>query len=570
LKAGVIVVLRAFAWMRWRILMNSIERTGARDTLERFSVAIEQLGPIFAAVLMIPSAVLLAGAGAYGGWALAGGNLHPLPFEALRYIFLAATVLTIIGPFMLPAAERTNAVRLLLLPIPRWTLYAAQSATALTDPWLLLLLPAVAAVPLGALAGAAPAIALAALAGGALFMLVLVGVTSIVTSLIHLVVRNRRRGELMALVLILFVPLIAIVPGLLAGESNQRARVQGTRIERRGAPPGWFQTLERGASMAAPSELYVRATRGAAAGDPAASAGPIATLVLASVLLHAIGMTAFARVLDAPGSSGGRRGTAVSRRAWTRRLPGLSPGASAVAIAHARLAVRTPRGRSILLSPLVVFMMFAVMMWRSGEGMELGLIRLESGIGLAAFTSLICLVSILPIAMNQFAIDGAGLTLALLSPLDSGDLLRGKAVGNALVAALPASFCVAAAAAVFPGGDLTLWLSIPPGLLAVYLLVAPAAAIVSAIFPRAVDMNSIGRRSNAHGAAGLLGLAAFTIAAVPCALLVLLATRALDRPSLAPLLLAGWCLVCWTLAWILFIPARAIFERRRENLGLIV
>ena len=41
-------ILRAFAWMRWRVLLNSLERTGARDTLERFSLAIEQLGPIVA------------------------------------------------------------------------------------------------------------------------------------------------------------------------------------------------------------------------------------------------------------------------------------------------------------------------------------------------------------------------------------------------------------------------------------------------------------------------------------------------------------------------------------------
>jgi len=34
-------ILRAFVWMRWRVLMNSLERTGARDRLERFSVAIE-------------------------------------------------------------------------------------------------------------------------------------------------------------------------------------------------------------------------------------------------------------------------------------------------------------------------------------------------------------------------------------------------------------------------------------------------------------------------------------------------------------------------------------------------
>ena len=32
-------ILRAFAWMRWRVLINSLERNSSRDTLERLSLA---------------------------------------------------------------------------------------------------------------------------------------------------------------------------------------------------------------------------------------------------------------------------------------------------------------------------------------------------------------------------------------------------------------------------------------------------------------------------------------------------------------------------------------------------
>ena len=31
-------VFRAFLWMRWRIFVNSLERTGARDTLEELFI----------------------------------------------------------------------------------------------------------------------------------------------------------------------------------------------------------------------------------------------------------------------------------------------------------------------------------------------------------------------------------------------------------------------------------------------------------------------------------------------------------------------------------------------------
>ena len=36
-----LTTMRAFAWLRWRMFINSLERTGSRDMLERFSLAIE-------------------------------------------------------------------------------------------------------------------------------------------------------------------------------------------------------------------------------------------------------------------------------------------------------------------------------------------------------------------------------------------------------------------------------------------------------------------------------------------------------------------------------------------------
>ena len=89
-------------------------------------------------------------------------------------------------------------------------------------------------------------------------------------------------------------------------------------------------------------------------------------------------------------------------------------------------------------------------------------------------------------------------------------------------------------ALLLPGGDLALWVCIPLTAIATYLTAAPIAAILSAIFPRAVDLNSIGRGSNAHGAAGLLGMLAFVAAAAPGTLLAMLALplASLDRMSI--------------------------------------
>ena len=123
-------------------------------------------------------------------------------------------------------------------------------------------------------------------------------------------------------------------------------------------------------------------------------------------------------------------------------------------------------------------------------------------------------------------------------------------------------------AILFPSGDPMLWLCIPLTLVSAYLLVSPVAAILSAIFPRPVDLNSIGRNSNAHGAAGLLGMLCFLAAAAPGMAISLVTSRGLDRPTLAPLVLLVWTGVCFAISLGLFRAADAVFDRRRENLGL--
>ena len=141
--------------------------------------------------------------------------------------------------------------------------------------------------------------------------------------------------------------------------------------------------------------------------------------------------------------------------------------------------------------------------------------------------------------MNQFAIDRAGLTLAFLSPLETRDILAGKAVGNGLLAAMPSVVMLLVSFAFFGGGPLALWLALPLAFAATYLLVAPCAAALSALFPRAVDLNSIGQSSNPHAAANLLGFVITLAAGAPAVLIVVVATVLLHQPALAPVLMAA-------------------------------
>jgi hypothetical protein len=560
-------VLRAFAWMRWRVFINSLERTGSRDTVERLSLAIEQLGPIVAAVTLIPATLMLSAGAMYAGYRLAVNQPISLVFEILRFATLGAMGLSIVGPIVMPINERPNAVRLLLLPIPRSTLYVGQAAGALSDPWVLLSLPIVLFLAVGLAAGGAVIAAAQTLVAGILFVMTLVGLSTLTTSAFSLVVRDRRRGELLGLLFILIIPIISMLPGLLQiqRDSHER-RSAGVRHER--PMPEWMHGAATAVFGALPSELYVGATRTAVNSENAASAGSTAGLTAYVLALHGLALLAFTRLLDSPASMGLRR-SGGRGETWGLRIPGLSPGASAVAIAQLRLAARTPRGRSLLLSPLLVFVVLAVLMQRSG-GMDIGALPVASGQGLATFGSAICLLSILPFSMNQFAIDGAGLTLELLSPLSDSDILTGKMAGIGLIVVVPATLCLLIAFALFPGGAIALWLSIPLGLAATYLLVAPAAALISAVFPRAVDLNSYGRGSNAHGAAGFLGLLTFVAAGLPTIGLTLAAATILRNPALTPVLLLVWCAIAFGIGRLLLIPVRRVFARRRENLGMIV
>ncbi len=333
--------------------------------------------------------------------------------------------------------------------------------------------------------------------------------------------------------------------------------------------PEGLRGIFEGALGLLPTEVYTRAARSALEGDGGAVAMALLALSVAVGLLHAAGFAIYGRLLDSPQTTGATR-TGRMNEVWTRRLPLLSEGASAVALAHLRLAMRTPRGRAVLLTPLLMFGIFSLFMWRGGGVLEFGSMTFKSGISMASFVAAMSLLSILPIAMNQFAIDRAGLTMVLLSPLSVRDYLAGKAAGNAIVTGISTSVVVLVSVLLFPTGSPWTWVSLALGLAATWIAVAPVAAIVSAIFPRAVDLNSVGRGSNAHSAAGLLGMLAFVLAGGPAVALAIVADRVLGRPALGALLILAWMLVAIAVNSVLSRVAERTFEARRENIARLI
>lgn len=557
-------IFRAFTWMRWRIFLNSLERTGARDTLERFSLATEKLGPIMALLLLVPSALLLFVLGLTAGFGLATGGWSTL-MGIVRGILFAVLGITCLSPLVLPMRDSSTIVRLLILPIPRQVLYIAQAVGALGDPWVVLAIPLLAGVTIGLAIGLHFIAAAVALLAGLGFLIFIIGLTTLASSVLQLLLRDRRRGDLVMMVVVLVLPLIGIIPQFLLPTGRDANGRRLTREERQALPPTRTELLlERGVRYV-PSELYTRATNTAVVSPPY-TVLPLTMLAAAAFLVHGLAFVVYRRLLDMPTSIGIRRAGAFAGL-WDRTIPGLSEAASAVAFTQYRLALRTPRGRASMFTPVIVPLVLAGFAYKRGGDLPFTFFWGGLGLSLAACGAFTAILAIIPLALNQFAVDKAGFTRQMLSPLSIGELLAGKAVGNGLVALGPALFCFVAPALIFPGGPPALWLSLLLSVVSTYALFAPAAAAWSAIFPKDVDLNSIGTNGNAHQGAALLGMLSLIVSAAPPILLTLFAVAYLRRVNLGAVLLLGWMVAALALSQILFVAVRKLVMSRSETIA---
>jgi len=565
----VLRILRAFAWLRWRVLMNALERSGRRDTLERVSRATEQLAPILLGLLLVPGALGLAVVGLFAGRAMAGGSFTDWAPFALRFTLGVLFVTAAISPLLFPAARQPrNLARLQLLPIPTRVLFGMETASCLADPWIAIVLPPLVTVPIGLVWGGRPLAALVAVVSGAALYLLLLGLAFLATSLFQLVMRDRRRSELVAIILV-FVPLLFITVHRTTLEDRREARRRAADTTAE-APADeavgqrwWFESPLTSPAPYFPTEMYAATQL-----DPRAAPRPVFTalagLVALGLLVQGASWWVYRRLLTGPASTRARA-TRGAGRTWTR-LPGLSASASAVALAELRLMIRVPRGRIALITPVVVTAFLSLTVFTRGEDLSFGV---PSGALFAALAGAFGLLAVGPIALNQFAADGAGLSLQLLAPLEDREIVTGKAYGLALSALVAGGVGQVGIFALFHDTPLALAPVPTLAVLASAFAVSPAWALLSAVFPRVVNLNSIGRDGNPHGMANLLGGLVLVASLAPSAGIGLLAWRWLERPALALPLMLGWCAVAWLVGRLLLPPAVRIFRARRENLALV-
>lgn len=559
--------LRAWAWVRWRTFMNAIERSHRTDRLARFSRAIEVLGPVFIAVMLIPSALLVMALGAATGYGIGSGAPWGLPLmHAMRIVLLLVIALSVMGPLLLPSGRGLASLpRLLLLPVSHKSLFAGEVLGGFAEPWTLLGSLMVIMVPVGALAAGNLTLALVSIVAALALIAAFVALGALFGALLHLMMRDRKRGEWLIVLFFTLVPLAAMAPAILDGTQTGGGN-DGQWEEAFEARMGeLLRHPANGALAVFPPELFMAANARTAGLAPGGTVWPVLALGAVAAGATAGGWAMWKRTIDRGGIS---RGRAKSRRGASgapSTLAMMRTPMRALAFSFLQHVLRTARGRTIVLPSLVITVIFAALVASKG-GLQFGAIPLRDGFSVALFGVGMSLLSIVQLWMNQFAIDKAGLTMLCVQPLTSAQILRGKMAGAAILlgalAALPIGAGLLIGATVHPA----YWSLLAIGGVAAFIVLSPAAALLSAIFPKHVDMSSIGQKSNAHPAAGLLGGLLIFAAAAPTVGAALFGFRVLESATAAVGLAGAWLLTAVLLHLLLWKLAVATFERRRESL----
>ena len=232
LALAMIRSLRAFMWLRWRLLVNAIRGSERRDTLERVSRTLAVMAPILVLVMSTGSLVAAGILGFVGGRAAASGLVEPATvIFIVRVVLGVLLVLIVFMTILAPVQTMMSSYnRLLLLPIPRASLHLVEVMANLTDPWITVIVPGLITFAIGLAVGGRAGMALVAAAAGLAIVFVLISIAALVSFLLGWLLRSRRRGELFTLVFVLGLSMVSIVPALVS--SNFDSRPKGPREQR--------------------------------------------------------------------------------------------------------------------------------------------------------------------------------------------------------------------------------------------------------------------------------------------------------------------------------------------------
>ena len=518
-------LMRALSWMRWRSFVNGLSRGRKRSRGQRFSRWLEaSASAILLAFGLLMSLGLAAGALLAGLSLARSPELQAPVFLCARVFVLGAFAMTLIAPLQ---GSHQSPVRLLLLPVSRRQLTLATLLSSLGDPSVVLVAPAALMLGVGLLCGGAMRAGAVALVAGAALIAVLAGVDAIVDMGVQLLLRDRRRGEITALVAMLLLMTVGFLPALVASRVAKVDDLEKDRDERRAAIVSRIQDLDRemGPIDWLPPGQHARAVERALDGRLGASLAHATGLVLAALGATLAAVAMHARLMSEPGRTS-RRGRAA--RFPARAIAWLPLGVSAVAAATARSAMRTVRGKIVTFTPPLVAAVLSVLVMRMNDVASLFGITVVSSAGIFSLAFAMSVLNQQPFLLNAFASEGAGFTLTALMPVGERQIVRGKMLGLGLLLLVALALSAVVAAVVGEPAPLAAWAATALGCLATWLLYAPVALVLSAQLPKEADMSKLAGQQP-HGLAMLAGMLAFVAAMAGPRLLA-----ALGRLTLGP------------------------------------
>lgn len=563
--------LRAFVWLRWRLVLNSLRGSRRRDTLEQLSRAFAMIVPIAIVTMAFGSVIATTILGFLGGRAVATGLIDaPVVLLILRGVLLALVVVLVIFAIVSPIqASLTRYNRLLLLPISHRLLHLVEVSASLADPWIAFLAPGLFTFAIGLSFGGQTGAGFIAAAAAVAMLAVLAAISALTGFLVAWLFRSRRRSEMFTVVFVIVLSVGGFVPMIIAerfDDDRDEARRQGRRGRNLTAEqfnaslPAWTIVL--------PPELYGRTVQAGLEGRPAAAGLALTGLAAEAAVLFVLSSMVHRRLI---GSTGGesRRAKAEAVEVAVRRLPGLSPAASAAAMAQVRNAGRSVRGRLLMLLSGPMLAGITLVLRAIGDDNEVFIGLSQHGYALFGASMMMAIVSAQPFAMNLFGADRAGLTLQFLLPMSDRQLAWGKLVGVGLLLGIAGLIALVAALLVAPSGHPALWLAVLIGSMATYALICPVSIWLSALFPVAADLSKSGSGGNPHALASFLGFLLILLAAAPVGVTIGVTVWGVNRPELALPIVALWSAVACAIGLPLVNVASRSITFRRENLGLV-
>ena len=562
--------LRAFIWLRWRLLANSLRGGRRRDTLEQISRSLQLFTPIILGVMSLGIVVATSILAFVGGRSAANALMEPpLAVFIIRVALAVMVFVLVIFAVVVPSqATLTRYTRLLLLPISRRVLHVVEVAASLADPWLLYMVPVLIAVAIGMAVGGRPVAAAAAFAGGLALIAVLAALNALIGFLVSWLVRDRRRSEIFTLLFVLGVSAVSFIPALFSKDVAQRQRENRARGQR---PPFSVEAVDRQLprwTAALPTELYGRVVLSGLRSQSGGVGAGLVALGVEFVILFALSGVVHRQLLGMPEGRRRRAGREVANVS-PLRLPVLGLASSAVAWAQLRTALRSVRGRLMILITGPLFAVLVLMLSQVDPDEKWPAFLASHGFLIVGVSGIFGLYALQPFSMNLFGADRAGLTLQFLSPISDVELARGKIAGCLLLLMPTMALSMVTAVAVAPNGALAFWIASFLGTIATFLWLSPVCVWLSALFPQASDLSKTGSGGNPHAVPMFAGTFLVLLVALPAGALLAAGIYWQYSPWLICLLMAAWTLLAAVVSFPLVTVASRTVAYRRENLALV-